>query len=86
MALRYAKSMGFSPPRHACQRSGFAIRTARNAKNAIRNMSSAIAMVRQCVLKYAAISSRMRQSMSMDISTSAAIDSATLMTLNPINP
>ena len=57
-AVRYAMSIGFSPPRHGCHRSGFAIRTKTKAKKAARNISSAKAMVFHRSLKKRTISAR----------------------------
>ena len=37
-------SIGFSPPRHACQRSGFAARTSTNARYAAMNSASTLTM------------------------------------------
>ena len=43
-AVRYARSIGFSPPRYGCHRSGFAARMAINTRNATTKAISMTAM------------------------------------------
>ena len=78
-AFRYAKSIGFSPPRYGCHRSGFAIRTSTNTRNAAMNISSPTTSTDQRRRTKSLISSHLNASTPSDtaaISTTAnAMDS-----------
>ena len=86
IAFRYAKSIGFSPPRHACQRSGFASRIKKKTMNALRKMTSAIAIVLKWALAKKTISSLIDQKTISEIAANKIVEIPTLSALNPKIP